>query len=233
LFVGKVNNLAKEVTHLKHDNALLKQEIHNLQSVIEVSPRLHPKYIPKEQRILPAEVSRKDASYVEHVPTVALSIEALPAAPISAATILIELSYRDVATVGISPLGSAPLPDRYGFKTVTYRKKAATNTPPAEIPATRKVIHRKEPCIGVSSSLSPVIRKPERTKALFVSRFSLKVTDDISKALKEQLSLKILVCTKLRTKFNSYSSFHRSVTEDEFSLTNNAAVWSSDCLIAP
>jgi hypothetical protein len=51
--------------------------------------------------------------------------------------------------------------------------------------------------------------------------------------LKEQLSLKKLVCTKLKTKFNSYSSFHISVTEDEFALINNIGVWPSGCLIAP
>jgi hypothetical protein len=82
---------------------------------------------------------------------------------------------------------------------------AATNTPPAEIPVTRTFRHHREPCIGASSSLSlPVITKPERTKALFVSRFSPEVkADDVSKTLKEQLSLKKVVCTKLRTKFDS------------------------------
>jgi hypothetical protein len=96
-----------------------------------------------------------------------------------------------------------------GFKTVRYRKKAATNTPPAELPVTRKFKHRRESASVLAALYSlPVIRKPERTKVLFVSCFSPEVTaDDVSKMLKEQLSLKKLVCTKLRTKFNSYSSF--------------------------
>jgi hypothetical protein len=42
-----------------------------------------------------------------------------------------------------------------------------------------------------------------------------------------------LVCSKLKTEFNSYSSFHISVTEDELSLINDTAVWPSGCLIAP
>jgi hypothetical protein len=76
--------------------------------------------------------------------------------------------------------------------------------------------------------------KKERTKALFVSRFSPEVTtDDVQKSLKEQLSLKMLDCTRLKTKFNSYASFHISVTEDEFPLINDASVWPSECLIAP
>jgi hypothetical protein len=165
-----VSNLPKEVTHLKQDNSLLKQELKNLHQVIEASPRLPPKYIVKEQHILPAEVSRKGVSNVVRVPTAVLSTEALPAAPIPAATALTELYYRDVPAAGILSSGSVPLPDCDGFKTVTYRKKAATNTPPAEHPVTRKFRHHREPCIGASSSLSlPVIRKPERTKVLFVS----------------------------------------------------------------
>jgi hypothetical protein len=54
----------------------------------------------------------------------------------------------------------------------------------------------------------------------------------VHKSLTEQLSLKNLVCTRLKTKFNSHSSFHISVTEDEFPLINNTGVWPSGCLIA-
>jgi hypothetical protein len=80
----------------------------------------------------------------------------------------------------------------------------------------------------------PVVAKSGRSKALFVSRFSPEVTaDDVCKTLKEQLSLKKLVCTRLKTKFSTYSSFHILVNEDEFSLINDAGVWPSGCLIAP
>jgi hypothetical protein len=82
--------------------------------------------------------------------------------------------------------------------------------------------------------LLPFIPKSGRSKALFVFRFSPEVTaDEVCKTLKEQLSLENLVCTRLETKFNSYSSFHVSVTEDEFLLINDAGVWPSGCLIAP
>jgi hypothetical protein len=81
----------------------------------------------------------------------------------------------------------------------------------------------------------PVISKShQKSKALFVSRFCPEVTaDDVHKSLKEQLSLKKLVWTKIRTKFNSYSSFHISVTVDEYSLIHITGVWPSGCLIAP
>jgi hypothetical protein len=47
------------------------------------------------------------------------------------------------------------------------RKKTATSTPPPEIAAFDKVKLRRQPLIGVSSSLSvPLISKSERSKAL-------------------------------------------------------------------
>jgi hypothetical protein len=52
-------------------------------------------------------------------------------------------------------------------------------------------------------------------------------------SLKEQLLLKSLVCTRLKTKFSTYASFHVSVTEEDFPLSNNVGVWPDGCLIAP
>jgi hypothetical protein len=230
--VNIVTNLTKEVIDLKNDNTLLKQEMKDLHSLIEVSLRPTSQYITREQRILPLEISNKEVASIQRVPSAALPSNALPVTSIPAAT---TLSYRDIAAAGIPPSEHTALPDPDGFKIVTYRKKTPINTPPADIAAVNKVKPHRQPLIDVSSSLSlPVISKPERSKALFVSRFSPKVTaDDVHRSLKEQLSLKRLVCTKLKTEFNSYSSFHISVTVDEFSDINNVDVWPSGCLIAP
>jgi hypothetical protein len=193
-----VINLTKEVTDLKNDNALLKQEIKNLYGLIEASPRPTSQHITGEQRFLPAEMSHKEAAGVQRVPSAALPAETLPTISIPAG---MNLSYRHIAAAGISPSGPTALPDAEGFKTVSYRKKSVINTPPAEISAVNKVKPRRQPIIGVSSSLPlPVISKPERSKARFVSRFSPEImADDVQKSLKEQLSLKMLVCTKLKT----------------------------------
>jgi hypothetical protein len=80
-------------------------------------------------------------------------------------------------------------PDPDGFKTVTYRK---TSAPPTETAAVNKVKPCRQPLIGVSSSQSlPVISKPERSEALFVSWISPEVTaDDVHNSVKEQLSKK-------------------------------------------
>ncbi|PNF15465.1 hypothetical protein B7P43_G17548 [Cryptotermes secundus] len=206
--VDMVTNLAKEVTHLKNDNLLLKGEIRNLHSHVEASHRP-----PREQRILPAETSRKEAASNQWMPSAALSTQASPAVPAGTT-----LSYRDVAAVGVSPPGPTALPDPDAFKTVWYTNRTTTSTPAASAVVNKVKLHR-EPLIGISSSQSlPVVKKAERSKALSVSRFSPEVTaDDVHKSLKEQLSLKQLVCTRLKTKFNSYSSFHISVLEDVFS----------------
>jgi hypothetical protein len=76
--------------------------------------------------------------------------------------------------------------------------------------------------------------KTVKTKALFVSRFSPDVTSvETENSLKEQLLLKSLVCTRLKTKFSTYASFHVSVAEEDFPLISNVGVWPDGCLIAP
>jgi predicted PurR-regulated permease PerM len=133
-------NLTKEVTDLKNDNALLKQEIKNLHGLIEASPRPTSQYITGEQRFLPAEMSHKGAASVQRVLSAALPAETLPTISIPAG---LTLSYRDLAAAGIPPSGPTALPDADGFKTVSYRKETVINRPPAEISAINKVKPRR------------------------------------------------------------------------------------------
>jgi hypothetical protein len=128
------------------------------------------------------------------------------------------LSYKEVASTGLSPQVATPA-DSEGFVTVSRKRK--TTVPPA----VKNIKSRR---------LLPTVTKKERSKAIFVSRFSSDVTtDDVEKSLKEQLSLKKLVYTRLKTKFSTYTSFHVSVIDDEFPLINNTGVWPARCLIAP
>jgi hypothetical protein len=79
-----------------------------------------------------------------------------------------------------------------------------------------------------------LVTKRVRMKSLFVSCFSTDVTStDIEKSLNEQLKLTSLACTRLKTQFNSYASFHISVVEDALYLISNNGVWPSGCLIVP
>jgi hypothetical protein len=106
------------------------------------------------------------------------------------------------------PMNKVSGEDSEGFATVSYKEK-----PTSGIPSVNTVRHRRQPLIGVRNSASlPIVSKRERCKALFVSIFIPEVTAaDVGKSLKEQLSLKRLVGIRLKTKFNSYASFHISV----------------------
>jgi hypothetical protein len=86
-----------------------------------------------------------------------------------------------------------------GFKSVTCRQKTTTGAP-----ALITFKHHRQPPTGVRISASlPIISKNKRFKAHFVSRFNPEVTaDDVEKSLKEELSQKELVCTRLKIKFN-------------------------------
>jgi hypothetical protein len=137
-------------------------------------------------------------------------------------------SYREALSTGMKSKVSAA--DSDGFTTVTYKKKPASGTP-----SVNTVKQRRQPLIGVRTSASlPVVLRKERSKTLFVSRFNPEVLAvDIEKSFKDQLSLKRLVYSRLKTKFNAYASFHVSVNEDEFPLINSTGVWPNGCLIAP
>jgi hypothetical protein len=89
--------------------------------------------------------------------------------------------------------------------------------------------------VGVrNSSCLPVIPKQPKLKSLFISRLGPDVSAlDVENFLQDHLKLSSLTCTKLKTKFNSYSSFHVSVTEDDFLLVNDSGAWPTGCLIAP
>ncbi|KAJ4438393.1 hypothetical protein ANN_14338 [Periplaneta americana] len=99
----------------------------------------------------------------------------------------------------------------------------------------RNKYKKREPKVGTLAS-SNIEMAPERikTKSLFVSRFSSKVnSNNIEDSLKNQLQLRSLAVTKLKTKYQSYSSFHITVDVRDFDSINNPEVWPAGCLIAP
>jgi hypothetical protein len=77
------------------------------------------------------------------------------------------------------------------------------------------------------------VQKRVCRKSLFVSRLSPEATSDVEKFLKDQLQLASLTCTRPKTKYNLYASFHVSDAEDDFCLINNTGVWPDGCLITP
>jgi hypothetical protein len=71
----------------------------------------------------------------------------------------------------------------------------------------RKAMSSASDC-SAKHCFHPVVSKKEMCKAFFISSFSPEITTvDVDKSLKEQSSLKKLVCTRLKTNLNSYAHF--------------------------
>jgi hypothetical protein len=175
---------------------------------------------------------------------------------VSTSSVAAPLTYRDILTsrdghpastgVSIPKLKPSPpsLPETSvmasdkqavdGYITVLKKRKGNNSSHnPTGVPNPLRT--SRTPLFGNRSGSSlTTVPKKVRTKALFVSRFSPEVTSaDVEEYLKEQLELAFLKCTKLKTKYSSYSSFHISGSEDDFYLVNNTNVWPIGCLITP
>ena len=112
-------------------------------------------------------------------------------------------------------LSDTPTANEDGFKIVTRKKS-------------------RKPMVGESAACQLGVVKKPRRRAVFTSRFDPSVTaQQIVTSLKNQLNIDDIIATKLRTKHNSYASFHVSVKEENFNLINNTVVWPTGCLISP
>lgn len=99
----------------------------------------------------------------------------------------------------------------------------------------QSVRKNKQPMTGVrcSSSLFTIVMRV-KTKYLFISHFSPEVSVTYIKIyLVDQLKLSLLTCTRLKTKFRMYASFHILINEQGLPWVNNMGVWPSGCLTAP
>jgi hypothetical protein len=198
-----------------------------LQGSSSLQPALHKEAV-ESRKVAPHQNSSRSYAEVANFTT-------LPHTPSQAVeSPLISADEGIIVASGMHkkahPINKTSSEDADGFTTVSYKNKPTSGTP-----SVNTVRHRRQPLIGVRNSVSlPIVSKRERSKALVVSKFSPEVTAaDVEKSLKEQLSLKRLVCTRLKTKFNAYASFHISVIEEDFPLINNTGVRPSGCLIAP
>jgi hypothetical protein len=76
-------------------------------------------------------------------------------------------SYKDAVPAGLKPSISGAV--SHDFTTVTYKNKPASASVPVNT-----IKYRRQPLIGVRNSANlTIVSKKERSKAIFVSRFSL------------------------------------------------------------
>ena len=174
--------------------------------------------------------------------------EAPPSAVPEAKTVK---SYRDVLTTGSTSRSQTPAnpenPGRVQATSTKFLVPQAENCDEGFTAVVKKKrnkpdglpisgTHKSRPAmVGArNSSCLPVTTKKPKLKSLFISRLGPDVSaSDVETYLQGHLKLASLTCTKLKTKFNSYSSFHVSVMEDDFLLVNDSAAWPNGCLIAP
>lgn len=92
-----------------------------------------------------------------------------------------------------------------------------------------KVVRRRKPMMktGVAkdSAITAVPGHP-RTKSLFVSRLAPNTSEtDVVAIVASVLDDKEVICTKLKPRHPSYSSFHLSVADDMFERVNATELW--------
>jgi hypothetical protein len=197
------HKLSEDVAVLKSDNASLKSQINKLR---EKACQPQGSLSSRVGLLTDKEIADPSSAAPLRNPARSYASVAIsgPAHTVSPSK---EFADRGITLDAASAVPSSKLStaeeDSDGFKTVTYRKKTTMGAP-----AVVTVKHRHMLLNTVRNSASlPSVSKKERFKALFVSRFSPEVTaDDVEKPLKEQLSLQMLVFTRLKAKFKTYAS---------------------------
>lgn len=113
---------------------------------------------------------------------------------------------------------------------------ATTNwaSPAKERPGdTRRPVREVAVGANTSSAITSVPRRPAR-KALFVSRLHPDTSvPDVLGLVNSVVTDESAVCTRLKSKYPSYASFHISTSADSFAALNDAAVWPNGCLFRP
>ncbi|XP_063242139.1 uncharacterized protein LOC134542114 isoform X3 [Bacillus rossius redtenbacheri] len=125
--------------------------------------------------------------------------------------------------------------DSTPFTLVEHRRKSNTrDTSDIKRSTEMKKTPMKIGILNISTLKMLPKPAPKRMKALFVTRFDPSVQEqEIVEYISSELNLDHIKVTKMKTKFNSYASFHVQVLEEDFSRINNIVFWPSGCLISP
>ncbi|KAG0434473.1 hypothetical protein HPB47_019085 [Ixodes persulcatus] len=132
--------------------------------------------------------------------------------------------------------GSVPaLSDRRGY-TGTDGSKTTVNQP-MDADGFLQVVPRRRVKASAGSakeSMLHVVAKPPRKKALFVSRLHPETTcEEVSEIVGSVLDSQGFECTKLASRYDTYSSFHVSVNDEDFEKLVCPDLWPEGCLFRP
>lgn len=109
------------------------------------------------------------------------------------------------------------------------RSDTAFNGPPTNLQK-----KRSPPRVGASeASQLVVVHRPPSSRAIFVSKLSANTTSAQLLAHLSTVQVTPLSCKRLRTKYDSYSSFCVTVNEECFRRLSDPSMWPKGCLFKP
>lgn len=89
-------------------------------------------------------------------------------------------------------------------------------------------------CVGAAdTTLISVVQRLKRPRRIFVSKLSPCTTSAQLTAHLSSVDVTPLSCQRLKTKYDSYSSFCVTVSEDSFQHLADPSLWPKDCLFKP
>jgi hypothetical protein len=184
--VTTVNKLSDDVTQLKSDNLALKLQVQDLQGLVveltkvskqqpQGSSFLRPalrKEVVDSWNLAPQQNSTRSYAEVANFVSAMQAVNTLLRSADDGSMAASGMYKQDCPVNKASSEDSEGQADSDGFKIVTYKKQSTQATS-----AATTVNQHRQPLIGVRNFPSlPIVSKKERSKALFVSRFSPEVT---------------------------------------------------------
>lgn len=145
-------------------------------------------------------------------------------------------SYASITKINRPPVSSdrvtsIKIPDSY--VNVVNSGMTSTSTEPAGTFVSTNSVRQQKFIVGGKSktaSLKTASRSPKKA-AVFVSRLDQSTQSREVEDFLLDLNLTHLVCTKMKTKYNTYSSFHVEVLESELNILLDESVWPDGSIV--
>ena len=138
-----------------------------------------------------------------------------------------------------SPNSTPPINLADRIKDNSNNQKASMITSESDLNRPQTIIHRKitkKPIImgkgkDIKTSIQPATKRIPR-KAIFVTRLDPNTSiENIEKHIKSNIGIASTVCSKIKTKYETYSSFHISTEEPDMDKILDPNVWPEGVLI--
>lgn len=215
-----VKSMSNELKSLRAENHEIKQELTYLKRILSKDPDSSPKRNSPKNLPSVAKTSKQNVHPPPHTSKMGQTSN-IPVEPSTSALNSLPSNTRTSINEKDEVVDeNNRKEDEEGFTVVKSKKRRAHHIPPLQ---------------GCKKSNSlQIAKKKSPKKELFITRLDPETTsDDIEKFLLNDLNLTYAKCTKLKTKFDTYSSFHAYIETDEFHLVNHEDVWPDGILVKP